>query len=405
MKKTLLALAFLAALPAAVAYDGAALFSDIGSITEELSEISGLKILKPVPHDTLTREGLKVYIQKKIKDEVKPEEIRTEELALKKFGFVPPDFDLEKATVDLLTEQAAAFYDYRKKRLYIIGEDAGPMQQMALVHELSHALADQHFNLDKYIRKSETTDDQAMARLAVMEGQASWLTFEYLSRKMGKSLKDDPEYLQTMVSMMKASSGQFPVLDNTPPYLRETLLFPYTAGTMFQHRVYEKLGKESFAEVFRKPPVSTQQILHPEKYFEKVAPPPLKPPAVPSPKGLRKVIDGSFGELDHAILLRQYAGKDAEALAASWRASAFEILESKRRETAVLAYASEWEDEAAARKFFEAYRKVLQGKWKRFKPETESASELAGSGDDGRFVVRLEGKRVTSVEGLPSKLN
>jgi hypothetical protein len=241
-----------------------------------------------------------------------------------------------------------------------------------------------------------------MAHLAVMEGQASWLTFEYMSRKMGRSLMDNPQVLQSMTSMMQASSGQFPVLDKAPLYLKESLLFPYVSGAIFQQKICEKMGKEAFAEVFRHPPVSTQQILHPEKYFERVAPLNTKLPQTQAARGLRKVIDGSFGEFDHRILLRQYGGTEAESLAVKWRGSAFQIVQRKGGETAVLMYASEWEDEEAARQFFRFYRSVLNGKWKRLKVESESANEIAGSGDDGRFVVKLEGNRVTSVEGMPN---
>jgi len=106
------------------------------------------------------------YIEQRVQEEVKPEELRAEELVLKKFGFVSQEFDLKKTTIDLLSEQAAAFYDYRKKKLYVLDSSSTAVQEIALVHELAHALADQQFNLDKYIQKSNENDDAAMARLA-----------------------------------------------------------------------------------------------------------------------------------------------------------------------------------------------------------------------------------------------
>jgi hypothetical protein len=392
----------IAALPGIPAEAPQKPFDDIGAITRDLSAITGLKVLKPVPYDTLSREGLKEYIQKKIKAEVKPEEIRAEELALKKFGFVPQDFDLERTTVDLLTEQAAAFYDYRKKRLYVIDSNSDAMQEMALVHELAHALADQHFRLGRFIKKSESGDDRAMAHLAVMEGQATWLTFEFFSKRMGRSLKDNPDLARRMAGSMQSTDGQYPVLDKAPLYMRETLLFPYTQGMLFQNRLVEKMGTAGFSEVFRRPPLSTQQILHPEKYFRRVEPSSPKPPAFPESRGWRKLIEGSFGELEHALLLRQYGGKEAEALAAKWKGSSFLIVEKKDSAGSMLAYVSDWEDRDAARQFFREYRVVLKGKWKKFEVESESENKLAGRGDDGRFQVTLEGARVSSLEGLPN---
>ena len=100
--------------------------------------------------------------------------------------------------MDLLTEQAAAFYDYDKKKLFITESTSSDTQQPVLAHELSHALADQNFNLGKFIKQGSKSDDGATARLAVMEGQATWLMSEYLARKMGQSLQNSPALVQTM---------------------------------------------------------------------------------------------------------------------------------------------------------------------------------------------------------------
>jgi hypothetical protein len=171
---------------------------------------------------------------------------------------------------------------------------------------------------------------------------------------------------------------------------------------LFQNRLVEKMGTAGFSEVFRRPPLSTQQILHPEKYFRRVEPSSPKPPAFPESRGWRKLIEGSFGELEHALLLRQYGGKEAEALAAKWKGSSFLIVEKKDSAGSMLAYVSDWEDRDAARQFFREYRVVLKGKWKKFEVESESENKLAGRGDDGRFQVTLEGARVSSLEGLPN---
>ena len=101
----------------------------------------------PVPCDFITKEKINEFLNKRVKDVAKPEEIRAEELTLKKFGLVPPDFDLAKNTVDLLTEQAAAFYDYDRKKLFITDTTSSETQEPVLAHEISHALADQNYNL------------------------------------------------------------------------------------------------------------------------------------------------------------------------------------------------------------------------------------------------------------------
>src|SRR5207253_6570970 len=202
----------------------------------------------------------------------KPDEVRAEEMTLKKLGFVPADFNLEKSTVDLLTEQAAAFYDYHKKKLFLTDWAPSGMQESALVHELAHALADQNFHLERFIKQSGKSDDSELARMAVMEGQATWLMTEALARRAGQSISSNPSLLDVMSGGSEGGSSQFPVFNSVPLYLRETLVFPYTDGARFQNAVYEKMGKSAFAEVFKQPPNTTQQILHPAKYFEHVEP-------------------------------------------------------------------------------------------------------------------------------------
>ena len=140
-------------------------------------------------------------------------------------------------------------------------------------------------------------------------------------------------------------------------------------------------------------------MLDPEEYFKGTAPASPGLPEFPD-RGYRELAAGSFGQLDHAILLEQYAGKPAAALAARLRGGRYEVREHRARRRVVLAYASEWESGAAAREFFGLYRRVLAGKWKRMAAATETPERLEGEGDDGRFVVELRGAVVTSLEGL-----
>ena len=383
--------------------DAQPLFKQIDEILADLTEITGLKPLRAVPHDLIDRQQVKQFLEQRIKDEIKPEELRAEELTLKKFGLVPRDFDLQKTTVELLTEQAAAFYDYRKRKLYVLDSHSSAVQQAALVHELAHALADQHFSLAKYVERDKESDDGSMARVAVMEGQATWLMSEYLARRMGMSLKTSPSIVRFMSQQAGSMAGQFPVFDKAPLYIRETLLFPYTQGMSFQHAVFEREGIDSFAAVFRRPPASTQQILHPEKYLagDKPAEPVL--PALAVPGEYRVLTGGSLGELDHSILLRQYVGqKEAESVAPRWRGGSYRLYEHKKDRRAVLVFASEWESAAAAREFFGLYRRILAGKWATLEVSAEGDASLAGRGDDGYFILRLDGPRMTGMEGMRS---
>jgi hypothetical protein len=377
------------------------IFQEIDGIIQELSRITGLAPLRKVQYDTINKAHLNQFLEERIREEVKPEEIRDEEMMLKKFGFVPQDFDLKKTTIDLFTEQAAAFYDFKKKKLFVLDSSSSTLQQAALVHELAHALADQHFHLEKFIDRAGANDDSSLARMAVMEGQATWLMSEYLAQRMGQSLKGSEFLVDMMTRMVGGAKGQFPIFDNAPLYIRESLLFPYTAGMKFQHAVFEKMGKPGFSEVFRRPPATTQQVLHPEKYFEPVAVAPAKLPEVAKGRSYREVADGTLGEFDHAVLLRQYVDEEAaRSLAPRWRAGSYKLLEDKKDKHVVLAYVSVWERPEDARKFFELYAKILKGKWKSMEVTEQSDKRLAGRGDDGDFLVGLDGARVWSLEGM-----
>jgi len=403
MKRTFLAL-WLALAATAVCAPPDSLAGDIDSALADLAKMTGLKPQRRVAWERIDRAQVRRYLEERVNESVKPEEIRAEEIALKKFGFAPPDFDLKKTMVDLLSEQAAAFYDYQKKKLFLVESPSGPMEQTALVHELAHALADQHFHLKKYIGRAAGNDDGSLARMAVMEGQATWLMSEYLTQRTGQSLRDSPLLLKLMSRASEMVGGQYPVFDRAPLYLRETLLFPYIQGMLFQNAVLEKLDKAGFAEVFRRPPASTQQILHPEKYFANVQPVHPRLPELAAPRAWRLFTDGEFGELDHAILIRQYIGQAESAeLAPHWRGGAFRLLESKMDRRLALVYASEWATPEAAQQFFRLYQRVLRGKWKKFEIDSESAGAVAGRGDDGYFLLQRQGGRVSSLEGLKSQ--
>jgi len=401
MKRILSAILLLAA-AALLAQPAQSDFSkEISDILAELSRITGFKAIRPVEPELIRRDQVKRFLAERIESEIKPEELRAEELTLKKFGFLPPDFDLKATTIELLTEQAAAFYDYRKKRLYLLESNSTAMQQVALVHELAHALADQHFNLAKFVDRASENDDGAMARLAVMEGQATWLMSEYLAGRMGLSLRKSRAVVEMMSRQTEVMGGDFPVFDNAPLYLRETLVFPYAKGLLFQQAVVEKLGQAGFAEVFKRPPAGTYQIIDPEKYFAALEPANPKLPEFKGSRDYRVLAEGSIGELDHWILLKQYAGDEAACLASRWKGGRYRLLENRRNGRTVLQYASEWADEAAAREFFRHYYAVLKGKWKKMDVSVNRAGVLSGSGDDGFFEVHLSGAVVSSLEGLP----
>lgn len=375
---------------------------EIDAAVAGLSEKTGFVKKRPIRVEVIGREGWKAWLDEQIRENVKPEEIRAEELTLKKFGLIPKDYDLRAATVDLLGEQAAAVYDHRKKRLLFV--EGGPelMRELVLVHELAHALADQSFDLTRFLEKAPKTDEAQLARMAVVEGQATWLMYDSQLSRMGMSLDGNSEALKMIASAgSNLAAGMFPVFEKAPLYLRETLLFPYTAGLVFQQAAIERLGKRAFSEVMARPPATAREILHPEIWLSgwKAEEAPL--PRIERQGEYRTLNEGSVGELDWRILLEQYAGRaEALALAPGWRGGRFDLLEHKKDGRLVLRFAATWADEETSKNFVRLYEKVLAGKWKELKADQATGDELSGTGDDGGYVIRRQGRLVTGIEGM-----
>ncbi len=391
---------------AALAQPPSKLFEQVDPILAGLSQITGWKVERKVPAEILHQSDFKRMMQVHMNDSSK-KEVRAEEETLKMFGLVPPDFNLVGETVDLLSEQAAAFYDYNKKRLFILDSTKDDEEaHLALVHELAHALADQHHNLGKYMKEGDPDDDASTARQAVMEGQATWLSWAYLFWSRNGRGEIPANRLDELANSAGADG---PVYSNAPLYIRESLVFPYNRGILFQDAVFRKLGRKAFDEVFDRPPLSTQQILHPDTYFSKRTPDMTDAPMLegalgkPAARQFRELAEGTLGEFDVSALLRQYTDERAGAAeAAHFRGGSYRLYESKRDKRPLLTFVVDWDSPEAARTFLAMYRQVLKGKWKRLEASAPSPAELDGTGDSGKFQVRVIGNAVQSIEGLPA---
>lgn len=401
---------FVSSLPCRAAVDQTSTdpsFSQIDAIVKTLSEITGLTEKHAVPYGRMSKRQLRQFLNKRIKKTLKPDEIRADELSLKMFGLVPQNFDLKKSTIDLLTEQAAAFYDYDEKKLFLLDDPDSNAdgETTTLAHELSHALADQYFNLEHFMEDTPSNDDENLAHTAVVEGQASWLMIAYELKHAGQNPVPTTEMLKSVADSGEASMSDYPVLKNSPLYIQQSLLFPYSQGTMFFDAVYHKLGKAAFAEVFTHPPANSSQIIHPDRYFSHEKPTePAFPKFEQQGKEVtgRDVTDGSMGEFDHQILLQQYLGAaKATELAPHLRGGRFKIVTPKGHDAKpVLLYTAEWDSAQTTADYFGAYRKILKAKWQHCEFSVEKSTVLAGTGDNGRFVVWLSGNVLSSVEGL-----
>ena len=393
-------------LPAApaTAQNGVPTAGQIRTLLNQISEITGMALKHPVPIAVMNKEEWRRWVDDRMRETAKPEELRVEETAMKMFGFVPPDFDLRAATVDLMSEQAAAVYDHRAKRMIIVqGAAPDEMQEAVLVHELSHALADQHFDMHRFLDKGPRSDESEAARLAVVEGQAMWIMLESMLNRRGQSLRKNSAVLELMLpAMREMAAAQYPVFGKSPLYLKESLLFPYSAGLKFQQAVLDKMDRDAFAAVLREPPRNTHQIIHPELYLARETPASVDPPEYDQRDKTKKLTNGDIGEMDVHVLFEQFGSKkEADALAPAWRAGRFELLENKATKKPLLRWAILWDSPDSARQAFALHLKAMEGKSQDLKWSQRTDSVAEGSNQYGGFRIRWEGARTEGLEGLP----
>ena len=215
---------------------------------------------------------------------------RADEEVLKLLGLLEPSVDLRNVSATVFGQGVAGYYDPRTKRLRIVrGAQTtnGFLKEITLAHELTHALEDQRFGLD--LEDTSGSDDAALARLAMVEGTATAVMLTYGERHFSAE--------QTLGGLF-ASLGQD--TGDLPPFVEAQLLFPYLTGQRFIARLYAT-GDDSWsvvntAERFR-PPVSTEQILHPEKYLEVEQPDRVRlDTGRVLGEGWKRVVAGTWGE-------------------------------------------------------------------------------------------------------------
>src|SRR5882757_1144888 len=216
------------------------LFRSLNQILSFASDDTKLPIHHEVKRRLITREQVEKYILDKFKENKDAKRMQSEEIVLKKFGLLDRDFQLQPFLVSLLKEQIAGYYDSKTKTVNMLDWIEPDAQKPVMAHELTHALQDQRVNLDKWEDDSTeldvskdwqqdlrhvSTDEDATAREAVLEGQAMAVYVDYSLSPSGKSIKTAPELVENLTENMTDDSDS-PVLRRAPLLLQESLLFP-----------------------------------------------------------------------------------------------------------------------------------------------------------------------------------
>src|SRR5262245_46028515 len=246
-------------------------------VLHNMSEITGLALLSPLKKTLRSRKEIRDYVIRQMDEDKDAVQRYADAKSAEAFGLLPKNFDLDSFMVELLTEQIAGLYDPKAHEFYIADWIPLEDQRMVMAHELTHALEDQHFQIESWLKAARPNDDAEFAREAFLEGSATAAMIDYLLQGTGKSLNNMPEFDP---SLLTGDLGSSPSLQKAPPFIKDTLVFPYFAGMTFTAAALKPAGWSSLKNVFSNPPVSTQQIMHPNLYKSGHLPEPVTLPAI-----------------------------------------------------------------------------------------------------------------------------
>jgi hypothetical protein len=259
-----------------------------------IEQARGLTFKRPVKVTLLGDEAFRARLRDADRpDDEDRERTKTTERVLQAYGLLDRDVDLEKATESLLGDAVLGYYDTEEDDLVVRGEELTPYVRSTFVHELTHALQDQWFDLDRE-DIDERDDEASTAFTSVIEGDAVRIEQQYLD-----SL---PEEQQKQAEMEELAGGG--IDPGVPRILLELIGFPYAAGPQFANEVVAKAGQPRLDEAFRNPPTTTEEIMHPEVFLAGGKP---KPVTEPKPdKGEEAIDEGVLGEYGLLLVLSRF---------------------------------------------------------------------------------------------------
>ena len=356
------------------------------AIEPQVVEIRGLQPKATVDPKVLDDAGIKKLVKDSFSKDNPPELIAANGRLLVALGLLDPSASLENLYIELLGSQVAGLYNPDDKQLYVVSKTGtiGPTEKVTFSHEYTHALQDQNFDLKGLALDQIGEGDRGLARLSLVEGDATLLMSYWATAHLTQA-----ETFQMLAESLNPEGTK--VLTDMPAVLRESLLFPYTSGLSFVQGLQAAGGWSAVNDAFGKPPASTEQVLHPDKYAAAEA-----PVTVDLPNDLAKRLgagwtvglEDTLGEFQLRVWLENAAASTAAATAqqaaAGWAGDRVVLLDGPSGASAV-AISTTWDTTADAAEFASAAKAVVAG--------------LASSGD---VLGPLDGKTVTVVIGSTS---
>ena len=335
------------------------------AVAKEVAKIRGLPLKRRIPNEVVDRAELRKRLLQLAGEDKTKAETAAEGLALARWGMIPLATDYEAMLIDLLTEQIAGYYDPETKKL-TISQSAGDDPQWAelvLAHELDHGLQDQTFDLKKFEDVGAVEGDAAAARRALVEGDGIALMIEVMLSRQGVAVPWANPQVADMIEKAMSTPGSDGI-DKAPLAIREQMMFPYRAGFAFVAALRRRQPWSAVDAVFARPPKSTEQIMHPERYLADDPPVPIEVDAPAALRGYSIAHATVWGELGFSLFLRSHDVDPATAAIAAqgWGGDRAIVLTRNgelRPDRAVAIARTEWDSEADAIEAHEAAVKAL----------------------------------------------
>jgi hypothetical protein len=380
-----------ASLPADVA-------RQMDDIEQQVSQLRGLQSEDPVARRLLSRDQLRQHVIDNFLKDYSEQEAADDAIFMSAFGLLKPDFDLYNFYLELYTEQIAGYYDDETDEMFVVqGSGFQGPEKLTYAHEFVHALQDIYYGTETGLGCDDDAWDEdserCVAYQALVEGDASFLELLWFSENA--TLEDVGEIQEFY------NSYESPVFDSAPDFMREDFLFPYTYGQPFIEHLFETGGWQGVDAAYGDPPISTEQIIHPEKY-------PVDEPIQTEIPDLAPVLGEGWREIDRGVMgewstyLILAHGLDPQAhldtstaldASAGWGGDAYVVYYNDQEQVPVLVLSTVWDSSQEAEEFREAFADYANARYGSPVVETaglttwESSTEYTAFYKDGKNTI------------------
>ncbi|HEX4209061.1 MAG TPA: hypothetical protein VHY56_01610 [Candidatus Binataceae bacterium] len=356
-----------------IVHDGAVNQTRAEQVEQGIARFRQLSFVSPVPLVVKSRDQVQQMLLTELKRNHTDEELNLGGETGAMTGVYPPAMNLKSSTLSLMHSQIAAFYNPHDKQMVLV-EGAinlslwnsaanlitrrDPTGEMILAHELTHALQDQHFHLERMMNAVKDNDDRDLALKALAEGDATLSGFGYVNGNLDNAaLNTILLRLADLPKTLAAQSGNLPLGLSAP------MVFQYYDGARFVADGYRRGGWSAVDAIYRDPPQATLQIMRPDLYFNHT----FRPANVtldgyqPFLKDWQKADDDTYGAFLLQVILRRNLGDNSPevALADQWTADRLIVL--RKGSALTILWLVRFSGDGGAAKFAADYTRILNG--------------------------------------------